>query len=176
MIELPYGTHELRRMTGRHRVILRLHLAGWSGREIAQAVRMTPEWVYGVINSVEFQKECSRLNDMLDEEFVKREVEGELGDPVRQLLHDESMNNLLTLIDLRDDTNAKPEIRMRTAMDMLDRDGYNVVDKKKIDANLNLEKTVQDNISKAVADLSSGFMFDSEYVKTEVKKEKIEGV
>lgn len=161
----------LKKLTGRHRIMLRLYCKGVSSTEIANHVGITQQRASTIITSERFQAAYREMTYRMDKMFAEDEVDEELHDPVRQRLKEERMNNLETIISIRDNAVAKPETRAKCAMDLLDRDGYKATEEHTVtsrvilsdDAARTLDAAAKDVLAKQIAsDISSNLIISGD--------------
>ncbi len=121
--------NELQRLAGRHQKILDLHLDGRTNLQISQLMKITPQSVGNIINSPIAQGEISRRRDSYQKAKEEQSVRVETN--ALDILNVASNDAARTQVELLD--SLKPEVRQRSAMDILDRTG--ICRKTRVDTN-----------------------------------------
>lgn len=118
----PGSQIRLKRIRPRHKMIVSMHMAGFTDVEIAHALGYTPSRVGMILRSThpELAKVKKELADV---------VSRQMGDLVLRF-RAESSKSLETLVDIRDDTEAPRSERRLSALAILDRAGYAPVRKQ----------------------------------------------
>ena len=115
-------------LNSRHRVMMRLLLAGKSPTEIAKEMGYTMSRVSIITNSELFKKEKEKMSDKINALFIDCEATKVQTDRVRIRLDEEALPSLEKVIGLRN--SAKNErVQQISAFDILDRAGYSKVEK-----------------------------------------------
>lgn len=112
---------EMQKLTERHREIARRTLKGESQVSISGALGMTPQALHLITASDLFVNEIERLREKVEDEFVEKA--GEPLDRARNLLTVASENAAATTINIMEDAELKPTVRLAAAKDILDRVG-----------------------------------------------------
>lgn len=111
----------VKKLNGRHFVIIDRHLMGWSNVQIAESLNMTPQQVSIVLNSASTQYEITRRRNKLDARVddavanntltVDKAIKQHVIDAAERLGFE--VNNL----------DASPSDRIKAATEILDRGG-----------------------------------------------------
>ncbi len=112
---------EMKKLNERHREIARRTLKGESQISISGALGMTPQALYLITSSDLFVNEMERLRGRVEEELVEKA--GEPLDRARKLLTAASENAAQATINIMEDIDLKPTVRLSAAKDILDRVG-----------------------------------------------------
>lgn len=117
-------------LSERHRLIAWLELGGASNAEIAASLGFTQSWVSTVRNSPLYKVLLGQMRDRVSD----ASIEG-----VKQKILGEAMNNVNTLIELRDNLAVEPATRRGSANDLLDRTpGLSKIHKSEVDETLRI--------------------------------------
>jgi hypothetical protein len=123
------GNRQLQRVRPKHKIMVSMHMAGWSNEEIARELGYKPSRVGTILQSQNpvLLKHREEVNDA-----VSRKV----GDLVLRFRM-ESAKSLDTLVQIRDKEDAPSSERRLSALAILDRAGYTPVKKQiNLDANI----------------------------------------
>ena len=123
------ATPQLKRVRARHKMVVSMHMAGFTNVEIAQELGYTPIRVSIIVNSQNPQLAEHRSK-------VENEVAMQMGDLVMSF-RAESRKSLNTLVRIRDTETAPMSEQRLSALAILDRAGYSPVKKQ-----LNLDMSV----------------------------------
>ena len=138
------GGVQLRQVRTRHKVVISMHMAGFTNAEIARELGYKPERVSVIINSSNPQLQEHRSK-------VENEVAMQMGDLVMSF-RAESRKSLNTLVAIRDKEDAPLSEKRLSALAILDRAGYSPVKKQiNVDGNVPFQelKGVIDQINSA---------------------------
>lgn len=123
------GNRRLQRVRPKHKIMVGMHLAGWSNEEIAKELGYKPSRVATILQS-------SHPELIKHREEINTAVSRRIGDLVLRF-RTESSKSLDTLIEIRDKTEAPFSERRLSALAILDRAGYTPVKKQiNLDANV----------------------------------------
>ncbi len=114
---------EPKKLSSRHRAIMRRLIAGHSLKEIAEEFGYTPSRLSIIVNSTLFKKEKERMEKEIEKQFVENEGSKVQTDLVRARLAEEALPSLETIVSLRD-TAQSEKVRQASAFDILNRAGY----------------------------------------------------
>lgn len=107
-------TWQLQNMWEHHHVMKRLCVLGWSVKQIADHLKMTPEAIRGCLNSEIMRREIEILRAGLDVKAAD----------VAKRLEDMANKSCDVLDNILEDDNAPVAIRAKVALDVLSRTGY----------------------------------------------------
>lgn len=130
------AARRLQRVRPKHKMMVSMHMAGWSNEEIARELGYKPSRVATILQSPhpDLLKHREDVNDA-----VSRKV----GDLVMRFRM-ESSKSLDTLIEIRDKMDAPSSERRLSALAILDRAGYTPVKKQiNLDANVPINELRQ---------------------------------
>jgi hypothetical protein len=92
-----------------HRLIILLKSRGVHTKDIAHAVGLSPAWINNV------------LKQPWAQEALLREMKGDGVQVMQELLAGEATNSVFTILEVRDNPNAPPAVRLNAANSLLDR-------------------------------------------------------
>ena len=92
-----------------HRLMLMMKIRGASNRELAEATGYTESWVSQIVRQPWAKK------------FMAETLHQAGSDGVSEMLKGAALDSVLTLIELRDDTESPKAVRRQSAVDLLDR-------------------------------------------------------
>ena len=118
----PERYYQPKRITTRHRALMRLLLAGYTITDAAKRLGMTVARAAVIANTPLFKKEMEELRQKIEEQFAK--VEGEVAtlEMARRELEKEALKSVKKLVELRD-KGEKEEVQLRSAVELLNRAG-----------------------------------------------------
>lgn len=118
------------KLSERHRYIAWLELGGATNNEIAVALGFTASWVSTVRSSPLYRALLADMRDRVTDENIEQ---------VKAVIMGEAMNNVRTLINLRDGALVESATRRGAANDLLDRTpGLSKVQRTEMDETLHV--------------------------------------
>lgn len=128
-----YKEYEVKALTDRHRLMIRMSAAGYKRPEIAERLGVTPQTVTNVLESRLAVAERARLQRMAEGEF----------EAIQGKIMELAGRGLMYLEERFEDEATEPKIKDHLALDMLDRAGHGAT--KRLDVNsTNIYTTLED--------------------------------
>ena len=112
----------MKRITSRHRALMRRLLAGMTLREACEELGYSVSRASVIVNSPLFQEEMRRMQEEIDGKFVEAEGEKIHSDIVRRKLKNLAREAINTLEGCLGDRSGS--VRVSAAKEILDRAGY----------------------------------------------------
>lgn len=131
---LPRPKYEPKALSELHHSILRLHMLGYTGREICSKLGCTQPTVTRALN-------CSM--GRFQTSLMRAELDGTAMEAAKQI-RALAPKALQVIEDVLDDVDAPTSVRLRAAQDALDRAGFGAV--KKVDVNSTSVSLSQDDL------------------------------
>lgn len=113
----------------RHKMVVTLHCAGWTGKAIAESMGYTEMTVSNILNDPHPELEAHRR--LMQEKVADHSTD------VLLRFRAESMKSVETLVEIRDTPDAPLSEKRLSALAILDRAGYSPV-KKQMNVNANV--------------------------------------
>jgi len=143
----------LQKLNEKHRMVMRLDLAGKSNKQIANVTGYSYQSVAQIKSDENYKKTKQAMRAELDDVFIRSLAEDVVKDPVRRRLEDLK----LTAMDVNEELMQQAEsenVRMKCAHDILDRAGYKPKDILKHEGGLELnDEKMKSDIKTALSDI-----------------------
>lgn len=142
----------LKRLSPRHKEIMRRMLLGQKQIDIAREMGMNQPSVSVIVNSTRFRQALAAMEGSIEQLFVEGIVDKELNDPVRRRLHEvkeDAINEMVSLMQ----TAESETVRRASAADILDRAGYKPREIVEQQHSFNVDQKMSEDISRALEDL-----------------------
>ena len=163
------GKWNPKRLSERHRLVMRLELRGLTRTEIAELTGYTPQSITNITTSDNYQQTIRAFRAEIDRKFEEKLTDKLAEDPVREMFKKEAMSSAKRLANLRDKAESE-NVSMRSAMDILDRGGYKPKEVQEIQGGLELNEKMSSDILAGLDDikkLNGGGKDDKERPDTE---------
>lgn len=130
--------YQIERMWEVHQEICRRVLLGQKNTEIAEDLNVTPQMVSYTRNSALVKDKLEAMTAAADANTVD----------IAQRIREIAPRALEVMTDLMDDTNTAAAVRIRTAMDLLDRAGHGAVKKIQTDSTTHITVEQLENLKR----------------------------
>lgn len=137
-LDSPQRSYEPDKWTARHALVCDLALIGKTNDEIAKQLNYTPARVSVILGDERSQKYIREARQRISESMPD----------IMARLEFEANQSLNVALEVRDDVNARPDIRLKAAFGLLDRAGYSPIQQISLKKPPELSDEVADRIEK----------------------------